>query len=638
MALVECEQCGARYRVADDKTRDRLVRSRCKRCGNALPSDRDGRGLSDAVGAGQEPDSPNGTGHVWSEGLHSKEQAPGIGGGPPPHPLTVWGEEHRSTERPPDPSAVPISVRKPVGSEADGMQFGVESLPLADDEDDVSLPDPTDPATQSPGPGAGGSGSGSKGPVLFSLANLQRPAHDSASPTGMAELADLTPPRLFVDVRRQGRLLGTQSFERSPVRIGALSSSDLCIQNDPHVSKMHAVLEHGDGGRWTVLDLGSKTGIQLNGELASRQALRSGDILRLGSTELVCTLEGSELSDGVDGVRSPRDRAAGSRSEPRLPSGRVAVCSEGRTIGVHPFDDAVHIGSFRTCDIRLEGEGIDILQASLYLEGLEAALLTHRGTASVTRVNGDPVEAATLGPGDIVEIGRYRLVVVFDATEWFAVKDGEQTGPWSLDRLLLALRTSEIDRRTFVWHSGAEEWRRVEELEAISAFQDATAIATASPDANDRPAVAQETEVMEVFISFKNTDAEGKATRDSELAREICTLLTDRGIGVFMSSVTLQQLGESDYAAAIDEAIDAAKVMVVVLCRAEYASAKWVKYEWRSFFSEMLEGRKPGGQLFSYVDLKLVPVALRQRQSFQNKPGEMARLHGFIDQALKRSG
>jgi hypothetical protein len=68
----------------------------------------------------------------------------------------------------------------------------------------------------------------------------------------------------------------------------------------------------------------------------------------------------------------------------------------------------------------------------------------------------------------------------------------------------------------------------------------------------------------DIFISFKNLDEQGMPTRDSALAREVYDYLTDRGLNVFLSCVSLERLGVAGYTRAIDNALDVARVLVAV--------------------------------------------------------------------------
>ena len=60
--------------------------------------------------------------------------------------------------------------------------------------------------------------------------------------------------------------------------------------DDAGVSRRHAEIRPAAGG-WTIADLGSTNGVLLNGRaLGSRHALRPGDRIELGSTEIIFEL------------------------------------------------------------------------------------------------------------------------------------------------------------------------------------------------------------------------------------------------------------------------------------------------------------------------------------------------------------
>ncbi len=74
--------------------------------------------------------------------------------------------------------------------------------------------------------------------------------------------------------------------------IGRARNSDVSIQY-PTVSRNHAALIRDDRGNWRVYDLGSKSGVFLNGlKVDGRAAVRDGDILMLGGAELVFAVYG----------------------------------------------------------------------------------------------------------------------------------------------------------------------------------------------------------------------------------------------------------------------------------------------------------------------------------------------------------
>lgn len=143
----------------------------------------------------------------------------------------------------------------------------------------------------------------------------------------------------------------------------------------------------------------------------------------------------------------------------------------------------------------------------------------------------------------------------------------------------------------------------------------------------------------EVFISFKNLDADGTPTRDSELAREIHDFLAAQGIDVFCSNVSLEKVGVAAFKKAIDEALDSARALVAVGTSAKNLDSEWVRYEWDSFFSDILTGVKPDGRVFVYVEgmqVSSLPRALRQSQVFAHGPDGFDRLYSFIASAFGR--
>jgi hypothetical protein len=141
----------------------------------------------------------------------------------------------------------------------------------------------------------------------------------------------------------------------------------------------------------------------------------------------------------------------------------------------------------------------------------------------------------------------------------------------------------------------------------------------------------------DVFISFKNKDSDGKSTRDAKMASDLHEFLTARDVSVFMSNVSLEELGTSNFKEAIDAALDAATVLIVVATSAENVKSKWVKHEWESFSQDIDANVKPDGQVFTYlngVSLKELPINLRQVQSFVEGVVGLAKLHHFIKNVL----
>ena len=100
-------------------------------------------------------------------------------------------------------------------------------------------------------------------------------------------------------------------------------------------------------------------------------------------------------------------------------------------------------------------------------------------------------------------------------------------------------------------------------------------------------ATSQNTEPYDVFISYKELDENGERTRDSVLAQDIYYQLTEQGLRVFFSRISLEDIPGTQYEPYIFAALNSAKVMIVVGTSAENLNAVWVKNEWSRFLAMM---------------------------------------------------
>lgn len=97
---------------------------------------------------------------------------------------------------------------------------------------------------------------------------------------------------------------------------------------------------------------------------------------------------------------------------------------------------------------------------------------------------------------------------------------------------------------------------------------------------------------FDVFICYKETDENGKRTRDSVLAQEMYNELTEEGFKVFFSRITLQSKLGTAYEPYIFAALNSSKVMVVVGTKPEFFKSVWVKNEWSRFLDMIKRGEK----------------------------------------------
>ncbi|MEG1196672.1 MAG: toll/interleukin-1 receptor domain-containing protein, partial [Clostridia bacterium] len=105
-------------------------------------------------------------------------------------------------------------------------------------------------------------------------------------------------------------------------------------------------------------------------------------------------------------------------------------------------------------------------------------------------------------------------------------------------------------------------------------------------------AISSKEELFDVFICYKETDANGRRTPDSVLANDLYHELTNEGFKVFFSRITLENMLGSAYEPYIFAALNSAKVMVVIGTKPEYFNAIWVKNEWSRFLGLIKGGAK----------------------------------------------
>ncbi len=92
-------------------------------------------------------------------------------------------------------------------------------------------------------------------------------------------------PALRIVVATPGQEMHEVMTRKQIVKIGTLSSCDVRIASDPRVARMHAIIEISSH-EVVLIDLGSGEGTLVNGAPIQKHALREGDRILVGSTEL----------------------------------------------------------------------------------------------------------------------------------------------------------------------------------------------------------------------------------------------------------------------------------------------------------------------------------------------------------------
>ena len=146
----------------------------------------------------------------------------------------------------------------------------------------------------------------------------------------------------------------------------------------------------------------------------------------------------------------------------------------------------------------------------------------------------------------------------------------------------------------------------------------------------------------DVFISFKNSDKDGCATREKAIAEQLCEYLKSKGILVFYSAQELEFLGKSQYTKVINKALESSRILVVVGSSRENLESEWGHYEWDSFLNAIRTGVKRNGEVYVLTDgMKIpddLPWGLMLQQAFNaSEDGVFEKIGNFISHALERS-
>ena len=96
-------------------------------------------------------------------------------------------------------------------------------------------------------------------------------------------------------------------------------------------------------------------------------------------------------------------------------------------------------------------------------------------------------------------------------------------------------------------------------------------------------AVSKKEKPFDIFISYKETDANGNLTKDIVEAQKLYEKLTEAGYKVFFSRITLEDKVGVEYEPYIYAALYSSKVMLTICSSKENIEAVWVKNEWSRF-------------------------------------------------------
>lgn len=145
--------------------------------------------------------------------------------------------------------------------------------------------------------------------------------------------------------------------------------------------------------------------------------------------------------------------------------------------------------------------------------------------------------------------------------------------------------------------------------------------------------IAKNEKPYDVFICYKESDENKNRTADSVLAQEIYDKLTEKGLKVFFSRITLEDKLGVDYEPYIFSALNSAKVMLVVTTNIEYVNSTWVKNEWGRYIRlQQKDNSKFIIPCYQNIDPEELPILLNSKQAQDmSKIGAMQDLiHGVM--------
>lgn len=226
------------------------------------------------------------------------------------------------------------------------------------------------------------------------MTDVLRDEDYTVASTDMYDASTVSPPGLTI--RKPGG--GTEFFviSKPSITIGRSHrlNNDIVIEDDGMISKRHAKISMtADGFR--ITDIDSTNGIWVNGERVTDATLKSGDVIRLGSTEIA--FDEAAGTRTVASVAKEKAKAA-----PKLVSDDNANRKDEYLLA----SDMV-IGRSLGSDIRVEHSSVSRRHARIYRNGADY-YIEDLGSANGTMVNDSDLHQnapVKLRAGDRIRVG-----------------------------------------------------------------------------------------------------------------------------------------------------------------------------------------------------------------------------------------
>ncbi|HVT14517.1 MAG TPA: FHA domain-containing protein [Fimbriimonadaceae bacterium] len=205
-------------------------------------------------------------------------------------------------------------------------------------------------------------------------------------------LIDLSGRKGWVVVR--GRAEGASFVIHDKARIGSAPYVEVQVKGDARVAPVHARFEEIRGD-FFIVDLGSPGGVFVDGAKVTRQALKTGSRIKVGSTE-------------IEFWSHPMPVAAYHTGVPIIAVAHSLVDEMGNVTDLSP--GTLSIGRDQTCSLTLAYDSlVSRRHAEITLDDA-GARLGDLGSRNGTTVNGQRVTGSVvLADGDVIGIGRAKL-------------------------------------------------------------------------------------------------------------------------------------------------------------------------------------------------------------------------------------
>jgi pSer/pThr/pTyr-binding forkhead associated (FHA) protein len=205
----------------------------------------------------------------------------------------------------------------------------------------------------------------------------------------------------------EGKARGARLTVEGDLLIGrAVAEDEAALSEDPQISRRHARVSRGPGGRLTIEDLGSANGTFVNGDrLDAPRPLEAGDVIRVGQTLL-------EVTDASGRVPEPREEQPATPSEPTATATEELSVTDGADRGRRlTLGDELVIGRGVGGDGRLGDDPEVSRRHARVARDVDGRLTVEDlGSANGTFLNDLPVrERQVLNVGDYLRVGRTTL-------------------------------------------------------------------------------------------------------------------------------------------------------------------------------------------------------------------------------------